>query len=337
MAATINDIAKKVGVSPSTVSRVMTGNAKISEETKDRIFAAMDELDYHPNSIARNLANGSSRTISLILDVAAQDSAFSNIFFSRSIAGIEKSTQLKEYSLLISGLRSGSLEKTVRNLFLEHKADGLVIPSSLLDRKSADFLNKKKYPFVVLGEPTIDLVDCDWVDINNSQGSEIAVNHLIDKGYGHIAFFGGNGADLFNKYRVKGYRKAIERISGEECIYVVETSSDRNEMYKAALDFLGKRSCDAVITNDNISAYCILKAANELGLNVPSDLGIVTFDNYPLAEYLEPQLTSLDIDTAVQGEMAGNILMNKIEDKSALTQQSLISVKLMERDSSRRN
>lgn len=337
MAATINDIAKKVGVSPSTVSRVMTGNAKISEETKEKIYAAMDELDYHPNSIARNLANGSSRTVSLILDVASQDSAFSNIFFSRSISGIEKATQLKEYSLLISGLRSGSLEKTVRNLFLEHKADGLIIPSSLLDKKSADFLNKKKYPFVVLGEPTIDLMNCDWVDINNSQGSEIAVEHLISKGYEHIAFFGGNGTDLFNKYRTKGYRKAIERKLGVDEISIIETSSDRSEMFEAALGFLEKRFCDAVITNDNISAYCILKAANSLGIKVPQDLGIVTFDNYPLAEFLEPQLTSLDIDTSVQGEMAGNILMNKIEDRSALSQQSLVSVKLMERDSTRRN
>ena len=172
MSVTINDIAKKVGVSLSTVSRVINGNASISEATKEKIYSAMNELDYHPNSIARNLASGSTKTISLIIDVANNSDNFSNMFFYQSISGIEKATQMQGYNLLISGLLNSTLEKTVRKIFLEKKSDGIIIPSSLLDRQTINFLNKEKFPFVVLGEPPVLKTDCSWVDINNSQGSE---------------------------------------------------------------------------------------------------------------------------------------------------------------------
>ena len=336
MSVTINDIAKKVGVSLSTVSRVINGNASISEATKEKIYSAMNELDYHPNSIARNLANGSTKTISLIIDVANNSDNFSNMFFYQSISGIEKATQMQGYNLLISGLLNSTLEKTVRKIFLEKKSDGIIIPSSLLDRQTISFLNKEKFPFVVLGEPPVLKTGCSWVDINNSQGSEMAVLYLVDRGYRHIAFFGGDGSDLFNKYRIKGYEKAAasnEMLSGAQ---VVKTSSDKDQMYEAALRLIGQQKFDAVIANDNISAYCILKAATKLGVNVPEELGIITFDSYPLAEFLEPQLTSLDIDTASQGEMAAEILLKKIQNKDNTNQQILVSVRLQERQSTRK-
>ena len=117
---------------------------------------------------------------------------------------------------------------------------------------------------------------------------------------------------------------------------VVKTSSDKDQMYEAALQLIGQQKFDAVIANDNISAYCILKAATKLGVNVPEELGIITFDSYPLAEFLEPQLTSLDIDTASQGEMAAEILLKKIQNKDNTNQQILVSVRLQERQSTRK-
>ena len=101
MSVTIKDIAKRVGVAPSTVSRVVNGSASISEETKSRILQVMEEMNYHPNSLARNLVNGSTFCIGLIMD-ARDEGTFSNTFFNRSVYAIEKVTQANGYNLLIA-------------------------------------------------------------------------------------------------------------------------------------------------------------------------------------------------------------------------------------------
>ena len=101
MGVTLNDIAKKVGVSPSTVSRVINGSAPISDEMKKKIYKAMNELNYHPNSLARNLATGSSLTIGLVVD-ADNETAFANSFFNRSVYAIERVAQKNGYNLLIT-------------------------------------------------------------------------------------------------------------------------------------------------------------------------------------------------------------------------------------------
>ena len=101
MGATLNDIAKKVGVSQSTVSRVINGSAPISDEMKNKVYTAMKELNYHPNSLARNHAKGKSLTIGLVVD-ADNDNAFAISFFTRCVYAMEKVAQRKGYSLLIT-------------------------------------------------------------------------------------------------------------------------------------------------------------------------------------------------------------------------------------------
>lgn len=118
MPATIKDIAKKVGVNPSTVSRVINGTASISEETRQKIRDAMKELDYHPNSLARSLVNGSTFTIGLVIDAGNRD-AFSNAFFIRSVSAIEAVAQEKGFNLLITSEANRENESIVKNLVLE--------------------------------------------------------------------------------------------------------------------------------------------------------------------------------------------------------------------------
>lgn len=127
MPATIKDIAKKVGVNPSTVSRVINGTASISEETKQKIKDAMRELDYHPNSLARSLVNGSTFTIGLVIDAGNSD-AFSNAFFIRSVSAIEAVTQQRGFNLLITSDTDKENNTAVKNLVLEKKIDGIILP-----------------------------------------------------------------------------------------------------------------------------------------------------------------------------------------------------------------
>ena len=332
MAVTLNDVAKKAGVSASTVSRVISGKEKISDKTKEKIFSIMKELDYHPNSQARNLATGNSQTIGLVINANEKD-FYSNIFFSSSVFGIEKIAQDNSYNLIITNNQKKRNDKaSIDTLLFEKKVDGIILPPLLLTKTLITKLKNNKIPFVVLGEPNYFKDKISWVDINNTKGSNLATSHLYNKGYKQIAFLGGSENEIFTKNRITGYKNSLN--NQEPLIF--NTQNSEESITQAAIEILKTRKIDSVICNDNINALILSKVAKEQNIQIPNDLGIITFDDYPLSKYISPSLTSIVTDTYTQGEMAANMLFSLIQGKTAIT-HSLIDVSLIERESSMRN
>ncbi len=331
MAATIHDVAKLAGVNPSTVSRALSGKAVITEETREKIYAAMRELDYHPNSVARSLASGLSGAIGVVVDAQDAD-AFSNVFFSRSLFAIEKVAQSRGYHVIIAnGAKRAGGASSIEGLMLERKVDGLILPPSTL--KSALLEKIEGFPYVVLGQPDTARRGLSWVDVNNEQGGAMAVEHLRQMGYARIAYLGGGGRTGFVKRRVKGYLSVLVR---ETEALVLSTDGTAEDARRAAHEALrAEIRPDAFLCNDNLAAFGLLKAAKALGLRVPDELGVATFDNYPLAEFTDPPLTAVDVDTALLGEQTARLLFQKINRQTA-DQQVLLCTSLIERESSRR-
>lgn len=327
MAVTIHDVAKLAGVNSSTVSRVINGKATITPDTKERVYAAMRELDYHPNSLARSLASGLSGAIGVVVN-ARDAEAFSNVFFSRSLFAIEKVAQARGYQVIIANgaqSRGGNIE----NLVKEHKVDGLILPPTTVKPSLLETIGD--FPYVVLGTPDTLRSETCWVDNNNEQGAEMAVRHLQKMGYQKIAYLGGYLKRGFTKRRIRGYQNANE---GEETI--LHTDGTSENAYALALTELQKENHpDAFVCNDNLAAFGLLKACKELHLSIPQEIGIVTFDNYPLAEYMDPPLTIVDIDTAMLGEQTAQLLFRRIENKVG-NQQIMLSTDLVIRASSER-
>lgn len=335
MAVTIHDIARRVGVNSSTVSRVLNGKSAISEETREKIFAAMKEMDYHPNSVARSLASGSSGAIGLAID-AHDTQSFANMFFHRSMFAIEKVAQANGFNLIISSnLEEKGKSSPIEKLILERKVDGLILPPSTVASKLIAKMIKLDFPFVILGEPNQPLPEASWVDVNNAQGGESAVHHLAAQGYQKIAYLGGSESQRFVKNRIKGYHRGLT--AGGLCESLVIQTDGSAEESKAQAQKLLMYSDrpDAFLCNDNAAAYGLLKAAKEIDLNIPYDIGIVTFDNYPLAEFTDPPLTAVDIDTALLGEQGASLLFQRI-GKHTLNQQILLSTTLIQRESTKR-
>ena len=208
MPATIKDIAKKVGVNPSTVSRVINGTASISEETRQKIKDAMKELDYHPNSLARSLVNGSTFTIGLVIDAGNSD-AFSNAFFIRSVSAIEAVTQQRGFNLLITSDSDKEDNSAVKNLILEKKIDGIILPVSAATEELIDLLLGNHFPFIVLGEPDNVRDGIHWIDMDNKQGAEDAVNYLHRMGYEKTILLVENRITMFERKRIQGFQAAI--------------------------------------------------------------------------------------------------------------------------------
>lgn len=330
MAATIHDIAHKVGVNASTVSRVLNGKTTISNETKERIYAAMQELDYHPNSVARSLANGLSGAIGVVVD-AENSRDFSNLFFNRSLFAIERIAQAEGYHVIIANhAKHGSKPSPVENLMLERKVDGLILPPSILKPKLMEKLEEQQFPCVVLGRPNNIRTAANWVDVNNAQGSALAVQHLLAQGYKHIAYLGGRGDSGFVKQRVSGYSQAL---SGKPYL-VLPTNGTAEDAQAIVTQWFASEpaAIDAFVCNDNLTAYGLLRAMHAMQLAVPAQMGIVTFDNYPLAEYMEPPLTAVDVDTDLLGEQAARLLFQRIQ-KPMANQQILLNTALIVRGS----
>lgn len=332
MGATIKDIAKKVGVSPSTVSRVINGSAPISEEIKDKIHTAMKELNYHPNSQARMLVTGSTCTIALAID-AADESTFSNTFFDRSVYAIERVAQRNGYGLLITN-DFGKLGSSIKDLVYAQRIDGIVIPASSVTKSLATLLDKEKMPWVILGEPRSNDKNYYWVDIDNAGGSSQAVRHLIQQGYKKIAYVAGNCNTVFSRKRIEGF---IEETKKAGCYTknIISCDKDYSEVENIVRQQFRQGTVDAFICSNNILAYHVLKALKTLNISAPK-VGVVTFDNCPFAEYMDPPLTTVDVDTYRLGEQAARLLIGRIKGKELDKKEVLIETNLIVRESTRR-
>ncbi|WP_130838224.1 LacI family DNA-binding transcriptional regulator [Lachnoclostridium sp. Marseille-P6806] len=332
MSATIKDIAKLVGVSPSTVSRALNGSSLISGETRNRIQKAMKQLDYHPNSLAKSFATGSTGTIALIID-ADNEKDFANNFFNRSMFAMERIAQANGYNLLITN--DNEKRRVISSLVYEKKADGLIIPSSSVNLHLMAMLDKERFPYVVMGSPAILSDQLAWVDVDNEQGSGIAVRHLAEEGYRRPALVIENEETVFAKSRVQGFRKAVRELEGGGSAVICCTPDEAalGEELAAALE--GGR-CDAFLCANNELAFRTLQLLRARGLRVPEDIGLVTFDNYPFAEYMDPPVTAVDVDTYELGRMAAEYLFFRIKNREQRPERRLLRTELIPRASSGR-
>ena len=328
MAATIHDVAKLAGVNPSTVSRVLSGKASISEETKEKIYAAMQQLDYHMNSVARSLASGLSGAIGVVMDAQDAD-AFSNEYFSRSLFAIEQVAQAKGYNVIIANsARRGTGSASAEDLMLARKVDGLILPPSTV--KPALLKKIGDFPYVVLGQPDISRQGASWVDVNNEQGAAMAVEHLYARGYQRVAYLGGDESAGFVKRRLKGYRGALR--GGNTPVYL-QTDGSIQAAGDAALKAMATPEApDAFLCNDNLTAFGALKALKTAGWAVPRQVGLAVFDDYPLAAFTEPPLTAVNVDTAMLGEETALLLFQRIE-RHVTNRQTMLCTTLIERES----
>lgn len=338
MAITIKDVAKKAGVSASTVSRVINGKGVISEETRKKINDVMEELNYFPNSLARNFANGSAFAVGLVID-AQDENTFSNTFFNRSVFAIEKVLQENGYNLIIvNGRETIDATSSIEKLVYEKKVDGLILPPNNMKQKLIQKFIKMNFPFVVLGEPQIFKSESSWVDVNNQQGSELAISHLKEKGYKKIAFIFSGKQNVFEQNRLLGYLKGLENEGLEiHDEYIIESTNGTEQYYNDCIAILNSENPpDAFLCSNNIIAFHILKALKNKDINIPNQVGVITFDNYPIAEYTDPALSVIDIDTYALGEHVTQILLQKIQNSKVMNQQTLISTMLILRESTNR-
>jgi DNA-binding LacI/PurR family transcriptional regulator len=330
MGITIKDVAKEANVSPSTVSRVVAGSSRISEETKVRVNAVIKRLNYHPNVIARSLVNKSTRVVGIILPSAAED-LFRNPFFIQIMAGISAYVQEYGYYVMCTFCKTAEEEAAaVRNYVTSNLVDGVILTVVRQSDRCIEYLQEMDFPFVVIGRPE-ETKNILWVDNDNVQAMYNVVNKLVLDGYREIAFIGANSELNVSKDRLSGYKQAhsVHNMAVDEK-RIVEVGQFKEDLgYKAMENILGRSKVQAVVATDDLLAF----GANVyLTQSNRRDIAIVGFNNTLLAQYQNPPLTSVDINAEKIGYYTAKLLVDKLENKVEKT-FFIIETNLIERES----
>ncbi|MBM7560786.1 LacI family DNA-binding transcriptional regulator [Fusibacter tunisiensis] len=332
MAVTIKDVARLANVSPSTVSRVISNSSRISDATKNVVYAAMEELNYKPNAIARNLANASTKTLGLIIP-NKEENLFKNPFFIQAMRGISIYSQKKNYKIMFNYSSNPEDELSFVREFVHSKwVDGIILLTANEDDLCIDYLNEQAFPFVVIGRP-FNLHDIMWVDNDNFQATYHLVNKLIQKGCQDIAFIGGPSRRIFSKDRLEGYKRAIDlrNLTLDEAL-IVETNDFTDENgYQAMKEICKHKIPDAVVTTDDLLAFGVLKYIREHDYKIK----VTGFNNTPLSEYQMPALTSVDIKAEDLGYNAAKLLIRHLEGRDSPVNHFIVGTELIERQSTK--
>ncbi len=328
MGVTIKDVAEECNVSPSTVSRVIAGNPRISQETKEKVQAAIKKLNYHPNIIARSLANKATKVIGLILPREV-DNLFKNPFFIQVMTGISSYAQKYGYYIMYTFCKTEEEEeKSIKDYINSNLVDGIILTVARSKDNCIKYLQEINFPFVVIGRPE-DTKNVLWVDNDNFQAMYNVVNKLFLNGHTEIAFIGASGDLNVTKDRLNGYIQAhkVHGIEINEQI-IMEVEDFKEDLgYKAMKEILKNDVPTAVVTTDDLLAFGARSYLTDK--NVDGIL-MVGFNNTPLVEYQKPALTSVDINARKVGYYASKLLIDKLENKLKETHY-IIDTNLVER------
>lgn len=329
---TINDIAKALNVTPSTVSRALAGNTRVSQKTRDLVNAKAREMGYQPNVIAASLRKGKSDTIGMIVP------RINRHFFSNVISGVEEILNPAGYNLVIcqSGENAAKEEQAIKTL-LRNQVGGVIMSLSV---QTKDFAHLKdvvarKIPLVQFDRISTDIGGPKIIN-DNYTGAYLATKHLLKSGYKRVAHFAGERSLKAYEERYQGYLKAVQEVNGaldEGLVYNnVITRAAGLEMIKKVIN---EGVADALFCAGDYSALGVLEGLRELGVKVPEEFGVVGFANEPFSELMYPALSSVEQNGFEIGNRAASAMIKCIEE-GWHSDETIVPVRLIVRQSSKR-
>jgi DNA-binding LacI/PurR family transcriptional regulator len=334
MATTIKDIAKRTGVSHSTVSRALGGNTLISEATTSRIRKAAREMGYQPSAAARSLKTNQTKVIGVIVN------SIDDPFFSEILFGIEDAAQSAGYSLFIAASQHDPYrEQNIVQTMMEQRTDGVIICSSSFSADKGRQLLANGFPVVVVNYKANENFNFS-IYHDDLDGSQQLTRHLIELGHSKIAYLGNAKSGRTSLDRLNGFQNEMQNAGFKirpEFIYEVEGSEP--ELGEQGLNHF--MNCPerptAIICFNDMLAIGLLHACRQMGIHVPEDLSVTGFDNITFSAYTTPPLTTLDQPKYSIGNEAAQLLLEllatKIQSSNTTHKEKILKGKLLIRHS----
>jgi DNA-binding LacI/PurR family transcriptional regulator len=327
---TMAQIAERAGAALSTVSYVLSGKRPVSEDTRRRVLAAIEELNYRPHGPARALASGASHTIALFLPSANWDLVPVQQTF---VAGATQATSARGYGLLLSTAPTDP--GTIVELMRDHRADGVILMETLANDPRVAELRAAELPFSLIGR-TADTSELSYVDLDFGAAVRVGLKYLTELGHRCVALFNFPEEQL-----AAGYTSALiaqdafEKGCAEAGIRGIHLSCPHppQEAHAVAADLLASEpGCTAAITTGGQFSG-LLAALREADLRVPDDFSVLSVIASQYAEMLTPALTSVEWPAFEAGRLAAEMLIERLRDSSVAPQQLLIGGDLTVRES----
>lgn len=330
---TMSDVAKRAGVALSTVSYALNGTRPVSTETRERIFAAMDELGYKPNALARGLASKRSRIIALLFPTPERGLGFTELEFVTSAANAAKSSG---YNLLLWSSEIHDQDE-MHQLTQQGLVDGVVVMEVRLEDDRIGLLRDMDFPFSMIGR----CADCDgipYVDIDFHKTVVEAVSYLLQLGHRHIAFFNQSLSTHASGYGpVVRTQAAFEQVMGQHGLQAISrfcraAPKAGYETFSALLAEYPDLT-SMIIMNDR-AVPGVMQAITDRGWSIPDDFSIVSVvTSASAAEMMLPPLTTAEASTAEMGRLGVELLIQQLEEQQPREAGVLLPCKFVVRGS----
>lgn len=327
---TVLDVAKRAGVSPITVSRVINNSGYISSETKIRVETAIKEIGYVPNILARGLRSKRTNTLALIV------TDITNPYFTSMARGVEDVAGASDYTVIYCNTdESEAKEEKYANILAQRQVDGVLLVPACGNAKTIKFLESNHVIVVVL-DRRVSGVKVDSVRSDSENGAGRLTKLLIGLGHKRIAIITGPKNVSTAVDRVAGYKHALKEagLAENEIIYYggfnqqTGYASTRQAMIQSPRP-------SAILAANNFILIGVVKALRELGLRVPEDISVVGFDDFPESILVKPFFTAAVQPAYEMGRLAAELLLKRISGKlSGRCQKIILPTEIVERESS---
>ncbi|GAB3038390.1 LacI family DNA-binding transcriptional regulator [Parafrigoribacterium mesophilum] len=325
--ATIKDVAQLAGVSISTTARALSGEGYVAAEVRERVRAIADGVGYVPHAMASNLRKQQSRSIGVIV------SDLRNAFYADLAAGIGRRANEHRYTMvLVDDRGSVEAERDAVKAFVGMRVAGVVVTP--VSAAPSSYLLRQHTPVVEV-DRTFSNGGCDCVLVDNVGASRRLTDHLVALGHRRIAMLVDEAHWTTGSDRVAGYRQCLEESGIQfDPRLLVSAGWDAARAREVAIDLLSRRDRPtALFSANNLIAEGVWRAAGELGLRVPQDLSIVSFDDAPWMSMVLPGLTAVAQDTVALGEAAVDRLLMRLDDPDAAVRTLVMKAELQARGS----
>jgi DNA-binding LacI/PurR family transcriptional regulator len=335
---TIRDVAKIAGVSSATVSYVVNGINKVSEETKERVLEAIKQLNYQPDFTAISLSKKKSNMIGIMMpfvDHSLAPAFRDNYYYTEVIGGMEYASRKNKYDLLISGVRD---PEDCKNWVTKRKLDGLIF-LGLFPENIYEELNSLEIPILLIDNYEEYGKFYHNIRIDDELGGYLAGKHLIERGHTRISFVGHDLANFsVDRNRSSGLEKAMKEadLPLDNILYFEGKGSSFEIGYETGTKLLeiGNQTT-AIFASSDLLAMGIMKALNEHGKEVPEDYSIIGFDDLAINTISSPSLTTIRQDVFNKGAVSAQTIIDAIEQKITDPQKITLPIELIVRKSTR--
>jgi LacI family transcriptional regulator len=306
--ATIYDVSVMAGVSLATVSRVINKSGNVSEKTANKVLAAMESLGYRPNAIAQSLASNRSNSVGILIPELCGP------FFGNLMAGAEKRLRdANKHVIITAGHSNEESEKAGIDFLLSRNCDALILHIDALSDEYLIELSDKGIPIVIINRYIPKIAErCIYLD--NKTGGYIATQALLDLGHKNIAYIAGPEWKEDAKARFDGHLLALSEANialENELVYRGDFKQESGSDGLKALLKRGKSFTALVCANDEMASGA-MAYAREVGMELPSNLSIVGFDNIVYSSYLFPSLTTINYPVEDMSRMAAALILKEV-------------------------